>query len=65
MAVSYKDDASRAAAEARKREKMANLRERGFMESKEWNPREKTNVVVELNVQPLKDYLCVQETDRR
>jgi hypothetical protein len=43
--VSYKNDASRAAAvaAASKRKKVANLRE-SFIESKEWNPTEKTNV---------------------
>ena len=47
-AASSKEGASRAVAEATataasKKEKVANLKE-GFMVSKEWNPREKTNV---------------------
>jgi hypothetical protein len=62
--VSYKDDASRAAAAARKREKEVNLSVSFMISGKKWDPMEKRMWVVELNVQPLKDYLC-QETDRR
>ena len=41
--MSYKGDASRAAAAASKREKVASLRV-SFIVSKEWIPTEKTNV---------------------